>query len=780
PISNPQFTNLPIPNLPIPNLQSPIPNPQSPISNLQSPMTFTPRPHQQAILAYPGGTMGVSAVPGSGKTWTLSRLAADIIAEGDLRDDQEVLVVTLVNAAVDNFRQRVGSFLQQRGLLPHVGYRVRTLHGLAHDIVRERPELAGLDSNFQIIDEREINNIRNNIALAWLHANPHTLDEYLNPELDENRRDWVRRDQLPKMVQSIALGFIRTAKDMQLTPDKLRAQLDRLPIPLPLAEMGAAMYADYQRALAYRGAVDFDDLIRLALRALQLDADLLARLRDRWPFVLEDEAQDSSRLQEDILRLLAGEGGNWVRVGDPNQAIYETFTTANPQHLRDFMRECDYPQDLPNSGRSTQSIIELANYLIDWTRTEHPNSEVSDALDKPYIEPVPEGDTQPNPLDRPEEIYLIPTKFGPQGELSAVADSLERWLPDHPGETVAVLVPRNVRGFALLDILQARGIAAVDGLLRSTSTTRFAAGALGNLLNYLADPQNPRKLATVYKVWRRADREDPDLWPEVEATAKGLENLPQVEDFVWPRFERQGLDALDLTATTTEIQERLLTFREYVRRWQGTVLLPVNQIILTLAQDLFTEPAELAIAHKLAVVLRQAEKSHQDWRLPELTGELAVIARNERRFLGFSADDTGFDPDKYKGQVVVATVHKAKGLEWDRVYLMSVNNYDFPSGMAYDRYMPERWFIRDSLNLEAEALAQLEAAFATGDDEWPEEGAPTHAARMEYVRERLRLLYVGITRARKELVITWNTGRKDDLQPALPFVALQGFWGSRV
>ncbi len=123
----------------------------------------------------------------------------------------------------------------------------------------------------------------------------------------------------------------------------------------------------------YRGAVDFDDLIRLALQALGVDAHYLERLRHQWPFILEDEAQDSSHLQETILELLAGPGGNWVRVGDPNQAIYETFTTASPQYLRDFMGEPDVAaRELPNSGRSTQSIIDLANYLIDWTRGEHP------------------------------------------------------------------------------------------------------------------------------------------------------------------------------------------------------------------------------------------------------------------------------------------------------------------------------------------------------------------------------------------------------------------------
>ena len=71
------------------------------------------------------------------------------------------------------------------------------------------------------------------------------------------------------------------------------------PNPQSLLAMGLAIYADYQRALSYRGAVDYDDLIRLALEALQLDGEYLKRLQARWPFILEDEAQDSSRLQEE-------------------------------------------------------------------------------------------------------------------------------------------------------------------------------------------------------------------------------------------------------------------------------------------------------------------------------------------------------------------------------------------------------------------------------------------------------------------------------------------------
>jgi len=111
----------------------------------------------------------------------------------------------------------------------------------------------------------------------------------------------------------------------------------------------------------------------------------------------------------------------------------------------------------------------------------------------------------------------------------------------------------------------------------------------------------------------------------------------------------------------------------------------------------------------MAALLRNAGASHPDWRLPELNKELITIAKNERKFLGFSDQDTGFDPEAHRGKVVVATVHKAKGLEWDRVHLMSANAYDFPSALPATSFIAERWYVRDHLNLGGRGLAQLKA-----------------------------------------------------------------------
>jgi DNA helicase-2/ATP-dependent DNA helicase PcrA len=166
--------------------------------------------------------------------------------------------------------------------------------------------------------------------------------------------------------------------------------------------------------------------------------------------------------------------------------------------------------------------------------------------------------------------------------------------------------------------------------------------------------------------------------------------------------------------------------------------------------------------------------------LPQFVEELRVISGNERRFIGFDDAEAGYEPKP--GIVTVATMHAAKGLEWDRVYLMAVSNYGFPSVLPYDSYIGEKWYVRGSadspiqhLNLEAEALAQLEALAARSAYV---EGDATLGARVDYAKERLRLLYVGITRARRELIVTWNMGRfwqkgrEYENQPALPLVML--------
>ena len=733
---------------------------------------FKPRPKQAEALAFRRGYMGVAAVPGSGKTATLSFLAAQLLAEMDLEAGQEILIVTLVNAAVANFARQINDYVKGDGLLPGYGYRVRTLHGLANDIVRGRPSAASLDDQFTIVDERESNAILADAVDAWARRNPEAPDEYLASDYVD--KGHYRTQKWAEILTETSRSFIRGAKDALVTPPDATRLLEAYPGELPLAQFCGEIYSDYDRALAYRGAVDFQDLICLALKALRDEPAYLASLRRKWVVILEDEAQDSSRLQEDILRALAGEGGAWARVGDPNQAIFESFTTANPKFLRDFIAADDVVgRELPNSGRSTSSIQKLANRLIAFS-LEHPHRAIRDAmpLSPPFIQPTPPGDPQPNPPDNPEAVVLFAEAFSATKEAIMVTESCKRWLAANPDATAAILVARNARGSEIVKFLRQSGVPYVENL-NSTSSTRAVVGALARALAFLADAKNPGKLAEVYRVLRRDDRDDPAAVVEIKAAVDRLRRIKRVEDLVAPRLS-DWLEDPGANDGEGEYVGDLKAFRERVGSWLRAAEMPIDQLILTLTGDIFRDAGEIATAHMVALYLARLSQTHPLMRLPEFAAELYDIANNKRRFAGLGDDEGQFDPDAHKGKVTVTTLHKAKGLEWDRVYLISVNNYDFPSAEANDSFIGEKWFIRDELNLSAEALAQLEALQSGAAYS---EGEASLGARIDYAAERLRLLYVGITRARKALTITWNTGR-GAASEATPLIALRSWWES--
>ena len=326
-------------------------------------------------------------------------------------DEREVLIVTLTNAAVENFRARINQFIQSGRLLPG-GFRVRTLHSLAHDIVRERPGLAGLGEDFSIVDERTGQDIRRQAVNGYLQSHPDVLGGHIDPEYLSNPRRIERH--LPETALEIAEAVIRRAKDLRTDAVTLDSALKQQSGTWPLLSFGLQIYRDYQRGLSVRGGIDFDDLILLALQALEADGNYLARLQQRWPYVLEDEAQDSSALQEEMLKLLTTAHGNWVRVGDPNQAIHTTFTSADPKYLREFVLQNDVSsRPLPNSGRSAPPIIKLANQLIDWSRSEHPVLPEARALSPPLIKPTGIGDPQPNPEPGEPDIFFFARALTP-------------------------------------------------------------------------------------------------------------------------------------------------------------------------------------------------------------------------------------------------------------------------------------------------------------------------------------------------------------------------------
>jgi DNA helicase-2/ATP-dependent DNA helicase PcrA len=371
-----------------------------------------------------------------------------------------------------------------------------------------------------------------------------------------------------------------------------------------------------------------------------------------------------------------------------------------------------------------------------------------------------------NPLDLPSNIKIMLDERSSQKEREDVAKSVRAWLAENPEKTVALLLPTNAAGAKMSEVLRKQQIPYVE-VLRTTTSTREVARALHQVARSIAAPTDTDALLKSFLVWRRETLES----AETLTAANLLKQLKHVEQFTAPRDKDWLLDAISRSDLSAGF-ELLEWFRLLVQRWQQAALLPIDQLLLTIGSDLFRDAAEIATTYSIAVHLRSFAELNPDLRLAEYVAELGEIVRNNRKFIGLGEDDEQFDPSSYKGQVVVITHHKAKGMEWDRVYLMSVNNYDFPSADVFDSFQGEKYFARDSLNLGAEAFAQLKAIM-TGGQYY--EGEATAEARLQCAAERLRLLYVGITRAKQELTITWNKGTKNDLRPAKPLPFLGKF-----
>ena len=161
-----------------------------------------------------------------------------------------------------------------------------------------------------------------------------------------------------------------------------------------------------------------------------------------------------------------------------------------------------------------------------------------------------------------------------------------------------------------------------------------------------------------------------------------------------------------------------------------------------------------------------------------MAGEVRKIAANASLYAGLRGSDSQFDPNDYPGQIVVTTYHKAKGLEWDQVFLTSCNNYDFPDGSeaqyANRRYKPR--YVRDNLDLQAEILQALKVVSGLQPGLLYRRGDGSREAWLDSVKERLRLLYVGITRAKKGLYISFNNGRYGKTTEANVVMKLRMTW----
>ncbi|MDD5806809.1 MAG: 3'-5' exonuclease, partial [Eggerthellales bacterium] len=283
----------------------------------------------EAVLCTEGPLL-VLAGAGSGKTRVLTYRIAHMIQDLDV-SPWEILAITFTNKAAAEMRERLGTLVGPAAR----GMWVSTFHSMCVRILRVNCEIMGFDKGFTIYDADDSKRLIKDV-MAGMNLDPKRFP-----------------------VNGIA-NRISNAKNDLLVPSAYASQARD-----PLAKVAARVYEVYQQRLKAANAFDFDDLLLYTWLLFSNHADVLDAYQERFRYLLVDEYQDTNHAQYVITTMLAAKHRNIMVVGDDDQSIY-SWRGADIRNILEF--ESDYPEatviKLEQNYRSTGNILAAANAVI--------------------------------------------------------------------------------------------------------------------------------------------------------------------------------------------------------------------------------------------------------------------------------------------------------------------------------------------------------------------------------------------------------------------------------
>ncbi|MFQ5914701.1 MAG: ATP-dependent helicase [Nitrospinota bacterium] len=620
---------------------------------------------QKEAVLHQGSPLLVLAGAGSGKTRVVSRRIAHLISAG-LAGAGEILALTFTNKAAGEMRERAARLLLRQTedqedarpaapspkFGPSLGRHpwISTFHSACVRILRKDGAAVGLSPDFTIYDDAD------SLAAITAVASDLAINRELYP---------------PRALRSA----IRRSKNRGLGPEDFEG------LDFGLDAQARRAYPAYQRRLRESNAVDFDDLLLLTIRLLEQEPDLLKSYRSRFRQILVDEYQDTNGAQHRLLKLLAGDGENLCVVGDEDQSIYH-WRGAEVEGILRFERE--YPgarvTRLEENFRSSAAILRGAAGVISRNRRRRGKSLVPtrERGEKLTLFMAP---------DETAEAEYVAAKILSMAKAGS-GNSQGRARP-------AVFFRTHAQSRPFEETFRRRRIPhrVVAGL------RFFDRKEVKDLIGYLKILANPRADDALLRILN------------VPARGIGATTLARLKDLA-----KQDGKSLWQVITESEknfdgaVRNRLAAFH-------------------TLMQGLAAEAGRLSVGDLLEAVLERTgygESCRRAGRYAVVEEYLRSVEELQSRWL----DAQGEEPklwdylsetallsdqdtlnDEGDGQVLLMTLHAAKGLEFDTVFLTGVE----------DGLIPHTQSLRG----------------ADGD-----------------VEEERRLFYVGMTRAKDRLFLT--------------------------
>jgi DNA helicase-2/ATP-dependent DNA helicase PcrA len=605
-------------------------------------------------VRYGEGPLLVLAGAGSGKTRVLTHRIAYLLATERARPG-EILAITFTNKAATEMRERVESLV---GRATRAMW-VTTFHSACARMLRADAERLGYSRGFTIYDESDSLRMLKR-CMEELHIDPKRYP----PRAIRSQISGAKNQLVDAGAYSQAQGSV-------------------------FEETAAAAYDLYEKRMLEANAMDFDDLLVRTVNALELFEEVRERWRRTFRHVLVDEYQDTNHAQYRLLQLLTSEHGNLMVVGDEDQSIYG-FRHADIRNILDFER--DFPEaevvKLEQNYRSTQTILSAANAVVERNRERRPKRLWTELAGG---EPLQLRELS----DEHEEARWV------AGEIERLGEE-----EDVRREGVAVFYRTNAMSRVLEDTL-----VRFELPYQVIGGTKFYERAeVKDAVAYLSLLINPADQVSFVRV--------------VNSPRRGIGNTSQGR--LVAHANTTGLPVWEVAGRAEEVPGLGAAAIKAVSRFYETM------------EGLRARAEEAPVAELLEATLR--ESGYLDALAAERTIEAEGRAENLEELVGVAAE---FDANReLEGEGDVSPLEE---------FLQQISLYTEQDGLR-DESAITLMTLHNAKGLEYETV------FIVGC----EDGAFPHMKALEEggEEEERRLCYVGITRARARLYMTWTRERR--------------------
>jgi DNA helicase-2/ATP-dependent DNA helicase PcrA len=610
-------------------------------------------PSQRAAVEHGDGPLLILAGAGSGKTRVVTQRIARLVEAGENPD--RILAVSFTNKAAEEMAER---------MLPLIGKKrtgalwMSTFHSFGLRFLKEEKKLLKLTSRFSVFDQGDTMGV-------------------IKEVLRELRRAGAARKLDPAAIQA----RISSYKNRSLAPDAVPES------DFEYDDVAREVYPEYEARLRAMGAVDFDDLVLLPVRALRGSEEARERWKERFDHVLVDEFQDTSTVQLGLVQMLCNARGNVCVVGDDDQSIYG-WRGAEVSNILDFDKHFRGAKviKLEESYRSREAVVAVANAAIGQAQGRRHGK---------VLRAVRMGGDK----------VRVCVCDDATAEAKLVAKEIREALKDGPRE-VAILYRSNLQARVIEEELRAEGVAyRLFG-----GTQFFDRKEVKDVAAYLRLLVNPKDEVSLRRIMNYPARglgaktvERIEQHAEAHAIpfAKALEQIAFI-DGVPDASRRAGQDLVALLSrfrTRVDSGEPLApAARDMVEQ------LGVRADLADAAEGGESGTVRFGnVEHLFSWIDRYEKKEQRDKRSLQNFLE-RVTLRGEQK------------EEEQVAPVTLSTLHAAKGLEFDIVFLIGCNEGQLPHSRTTDPKITE-----------------------------------VYAADVE---EERRLFYVGVTRARDRLYLT--------------------------